>query len=288
MPNPVINRRSTVVPSISISALVINWANRVVINGGAVPSLATQMAMSTFTNTMDAAGLTSMMKTLNVFAPDSLAACLTPLIIGAANDPWNNVGPSFVSGDLDVNGLLGDGSSKIINTGFAPSAGFATSLSAGLSVYESTTTNAIVCAIGGHQSSSTVGLALFTNSFGTGQVLFDCWNNSTGRLVVNPGPTVAGFTSGNRVSATDSRAYFANSSNAFAQIGSTSATSGNAFSDCTQATGVFCSQEFPTNQFVSARRMSFAAIHDGLTSGQAQSLYNAVQTLRQTLGGGFV
>lgn len=288
MPNPVINRRVVSGSNVGISALVLDWVARVVAHGGAIPSSATQMAMSTFTNSLDSAGLTSLMISLNVFAPDSLVACLTPLLIGGSFDPWSNVGPSFVSGDLNINGLLGDATSKVLDTGLAPSAGFSQSISAGLSVYESTTTNAIVCAIGGHQTSSTVGFALFTNSFGTGQVLFDCWNNSTGRLVVNPGPTVAGFTSGNRTAANVSKAYFANSSNPFAQIGTTLATSGNLFSDCTQGTGVFCSQEFPTNQFVSGRRMSFAAIHLGLSAAQAQDLFNAVHKLRQTLGGGFV
>ena len=35
-------------------------------------------------------------------------------------------------------------------------------------------------------------------------------------------------------------------------------------------------------------RISFAALHDGLTASESSALYNLVQTMRTSLGGGYV
>jgi D-alanyl-D-alanine carboxypeptidase len=40
--------------------------------------------------------------------------------------------------------------------------------------------------------------------------------------------------------------------------------------------------------FPSTRSLSFAAIHEHLTAGEASDLYDAVQALRTSFGGGYV
>jgi hypothetical protein len=271
-----------------IHATVADWALRVVANGGAAPSVATKEAMSVFMGSMDSQAITAKLKVINVFAPDSLTAARTPLVVGTAgNDPWLN--NNFVAGDLTVNGLIGDGATKWLNIGCTPSGLFGGTDSAHISVYESTTTVANVCACGSAVGGSTQPLELFTNSFGTGQIIFDCWQNSgNGRLVVNPGPTVAGFALGSRVSNVDMRAYFANSTNAWAQQGATVAgVAGNAAA-ITQAMAAFGQGAAAGPFFFSNRRMSFISIGTGLTSGEGQALFNAVQQLRVSFGGGSV
>ena len=94
-------------------AAVAAWVARVVANGGATPSASTQTAASTFWNSVSA--LQSQVICLNFFAPDNLIACLTPFIKGPGNDPWIN--HNFVTGDLSVTGLQGNGSNKYVDTG---------------------------------------------------------------------------------------------------------------------------------------------------------------------------
>jgi hypothetical protein len=117
--------------------------------------------------------------------------------------------------------------------------------------------------------------------------IFDFSNNSTGRItVLNAG--FKGFLSANRTTGTRSDIYIASSGTPFATLGSDINTQvGNAM-----PTQSFCVHGFKTTAAVrtanSDRTLSFAALHIGLSSAQAQSLFNAVQALRTALGGGFV
>jgi len=60
--------------------VVSDWATRVVTNGGALPSILTRWKSSIFMTSLDAAGVTPLIKALNFIAPDSLIAAQTPLI----------------------------------------------------------------------------------------------------------------------------------------------------------------------------------------------------------------
>jgi len=265
-----------------------SWAGRVVTNGGSAVSTATQRAVSDFCYTLDRKSLTSLIISINVFAPDSLVACLTPLIKGPGLDPWANVSSNFVAGDLNVNGLLGNGSSKWLGTGVTPNSAFSGDNSATLFVYESTTTVSNVTAMGAANSSSTRALELFTNSF-TGQIIFDCWDNdsSHGRLVYSP-ITVAGFTLASRTASNVSKIYFANSSNAWALKGTSTNSSTGVHGNVTKDLGVF-TQNADTGQFFfSNRRMSCAGVGLGMTSQNGSDLYDAIQAVRTAFGGGFV
>jgi hypothetical protein len=104
------------------------WRSAVVANGGSVSS-STVKAVSTFCAAIDAAGIRDRFYRLNLFAGTGLNAALVPVYRGPSlggtqygNTTDTNVGP-FVSGDYAETGasggLVGNGSSKYLNTGLA-------------------------------------------------------------------------------------------------------------------------------------------------------------------------
>jgi hypothetical protein len=101
------------------------WQTRVIANGGSV-SASTLAAVSNFCTSIDAAGLRDRFYRLNLFCGSNLAACLVPLYRGQSlggtqfgNATDTNV--NFAAGDYvetgSTGGLLGNGSSKYLNTG---------------------------------------------------------------------------------------------------------------------------------------------------------------------------
>lgn len=108
----------------------LDWARRVAANGGAV-SRATLRAVSTFCDAIDQAAIRDRFFRLGIFAGSNLSAALVPLFRGPSltgtqfgNATDTNV--NFVSGDYvetgASGGLQGNGTSKYLNTGLAPSA----------------------------------------------------------------------------------------------------------------------------------------------------------------------
>lgn len=103
-----------------------NWIDRVYANGGAVTS-STAAAVNTLCDSLDAASLRDRFYRLNLFCGTGLNAALVPLYRGPSlggtqygGTTDTNVGP-FVSGDYAETGasggLVGNGTSKYLNTG---------------------------------------------------------------------------------------------------------------------------------------------------------------------------
>jgi len=126
-----------------------DWLNRVYLAGSTV-SPGTAAAVNNFCNAIDAAGIRDRFYRLNLFCGDNLTACLVPLYRGPAltatqlgNATDTNV--NFSSADYvesgSGGGLLGNGSSKYLQTGIAPSAWVALNLGSHLSVYKRTPVN---------------------------------------------------------------------------------------------------------------------------------------------------
>ena len=122
MNNRLLRPRQTVHPEAA------DWANRVRANGGSV-SGATLNAVSKFCALIASAGIRDRFYRLNLFCGTGLSACLVPLYrgpslggtqFGGATD--TNNGP-FVTGDYAETGasggLVGNGSSKYLQTNFA-------------------------------------------------------------------------------------------------------------------------------------------------------------------------
>ena len=108
-----------------------DWRTRVIANSGSV-SASTMKAVSTFCGAIQAAGIRDRFFRLNLFC-GSFQGAFVPLFRGPSlggtqygNATDTNVGGLFVSGNYNETGvsggLLGDGSSKYLNTGLAPNA----------------------------------------------------------------------------------------------------------------------------------------------------------------------
>jgi len=253
------------------------WAARVVTNGGAAPSSPTIAALSDFAYALDAAGLTSKLKCVNCIVPDSLIAALTPLLVTSGGSAlW--AGHNFVSGDLTVNGLAGDGSTKYAETGLVPTS-VVTALSAGLTVYYDTYVNEAAVEFGsGDYLVAQSALYLYN-----GVIYFDC-HKTTGGQDINHALTSAGYVSGNRVSSSSFDIYYANSSTAHSSL-----VHGTASAETPSTTAMYAwaFNNNGTPAYYSSKRLSFMAVHDGLSSTDSVNFYNAVQAMRTSLGGGY-
>lgn len=263
-------------PVVSILGSITDWAKRVVTNGGALPSQSTINAMQTFYNTLVSQGLKASMLEVCCFVPDNLIACITPLIKTSGSDPWTNHGP-FVAGDVSVNGLTGNGSTKYLDTGFIDFNSIPSNNN-GNSVY--------AFAIGGTpgELSGTGGgsanEALMPNFTGGGNSQY--WSQT---IEVTTTQIGAGFYSGSRTASNFMAMYFANSTTAWAQKSSSASASGGLSS---HSTYVFALDGAGTPFGFSNSTVSFFAIHKGLSSALGQALFNAVDALRVALGGGRV
>lgn len=275
------------------NTVVANWATRVVANGGAAVSQSTISAADTFYAAISS--FASLFKTLNIVAKDSVIAALTPLIVGSGADPWavNGGSGTVGAGVVTVNGWQATGDTGthwlapvIILSNIAS---FSVS-NGGMSIYcftllseASNRAQAGVTDAAGRRfqfdlndSSGPGSVAVMCNDFGT--------SNGGGAPGTSKG---AGFYSMNRNAANALHCYFAKSSSAFADAFPN--TTGTNVTTPPQTQGMVFAG-YNNNGVVTASQStySFFALHDALTSAQAQTLYNAVQALRTALGGGFV
>lgn len=274
-----------------VHANVIDWAKRVVTNGGAFPSRTSILAMDGFYRAVVAAGIDTKMKSCCVFVPDGIIAASTPIFKAYGNDPWTNTGASgFSSSSLTIMGLKGTGN-DYFNTGVAPTTAFASDNTGGLSLYaiddgpvflggpdigvwDATSFNA---------NNKNFGLyAVFSDN----NCYWDCFGSGTGRIsasnIANPG----GYISGNRTASNATAIYHAHSRLAHATL-----TSGSGVPNATRPTkNVYCFglNLNGTSYTASSIRLSMAAIHDGLTSSESSAFFDAIQACRKALGGGFV
>jgi hypothetical protein len=97
-------------------------------------------------------------------------------------------------------------------------------------------------------------------------------------------PGSPGYFSTNRISSTDLRMFWANSTNAHQQF-STTVTASNSFGFPSASLQLFSLDL--SSGFTNAT-ISFSAFHQALTAAESANFFNAVQALRTALGGGFV
>lgn len=263
-------------PSASgLSAKTTDWANRVVANGGAMPSAATLAAVDVYYNALVAAGDDSLMIYSLFFAPDSDIAAKTPFYHTSGSDPIGST-PTGIT----INGMQSGGASENWITGINPAAVFSTS-DMGLSLYTKTLSAKPQISWGGGDGSS---MALIWNS-GTSYFVasYATWTISGVASSVASGDF--GFYSANRTTTTSTVLYNANSVVPWASIGSSVAASGTAptgtgnNSIAWNSAGAVGINSTVTN--------SYFSVHHGFTTAQGQAEFNAVQTLRTAFGGGF-
>jgi len=267
-----------------------NWSNNVRLNGGATVSSANVAIVNNCglqfnTNGLLEASLGAYptIVSFNLYMPDNLIAATTPQIYWKGNQPWTS--HNFVGGDLTVNGLKGDASSKYLETGVNPSTDLGINSSA-LAVYAYAVTAG---------SGSTFDLAAYAGAGPYGTIVNSKRGSSGnaqgqvqaidahGILVASPG---AGYYCASRTSSSRADLYFANSGNAHASIGNDTAA---AASNPNTQIGAFCLYtDFSGPILFSDSRQSAAAIMaDGYSSANSAKLYAVLQSVRTQLGGGF-
>lgn len=262
-----------------------DWMRRVIANGGPAPSGGTVAAVEKFRLGAVAQGLDAAMVTVLLFPPDSLIAALTPIFATQGNNPWWN--SNFVSGDLTVNGLTGNGTSKYLLSGLLPNtintAGFDTT-NAGMSelLYASPTVGLTDLASG--NSGGQQYFAVFNGAGPTAS--FRCWKyvNSGQDFVTGSVGSSTGWFSGNRTAANAIALYHARSTIPFTTVASASTTQSG-----TPTGQNLCGFAVVFDGAVSGysdHTVSCLAVHRGLTSVQSSNLYVLVSTARIEFGGG--
>jgi len=117
-----VTRRVMALAAPRIHHEALDWARRVVTNGGSV-SQSTLRAVSAFCTSMDREGLRSLMWRVNLMCGSNLEAALVPLyratsFTAAAAGNTTDAADNFANIDYSAtSGLLGNGSSKRLNTG---------------------------------------------------------------------------------------------------------------------------------------------------------------------------
>ena len=261
-------------------AVADDWAARVVANGGADPSAATKLAAATFWTGMIVQGLSSKVAWLSIYAPDSLIACLTPFIVGPGTDPITNNGP-FVSGDLTVNGLAGNGTTKSLNPGISsntlcPSANLGT-----MAVVSTTSTdnNPVIGILLNNSKDFNIRTQFATNAYGS------FWYGGGGIGQIGGSSGGAAYYMVTRTSKVLCTLYKAKTGFAHASIGTATYDMGT--NDERGASGIYVHGGSNTTE--SPHRLSFALLSgEGWSAAQSSALFTLVQALRTTLGGGTV
>lgn len=267
-----------------IDPVVRDYVARVLASGASITDIQTR-AHDTFVKTLKKNGVWNKMIVVNTLPNlGAIASTTIPLLVGPSS--WQN-GPvgtnAYVNTDMTNDGLQGGGN-KFLNVGCTPAQMWSSAANIGFSEY--------VFTYAGNSNWSEMGctgggnILQFFAGIGTGAVEFDCLNNGND-VVSTTSPQIGGFYSGNRISATDCRIYFANSTNSFAQKGTT-----NTNTQTGTLTGLVNIWAMGTNNsgplFGSSRKVSFLAWHQGLSSSECNLLFQAVQTFRTALGGGAV
>ncbi len=281
--------------AISLDPIAADQGARTVINAGVAPSRLQLTSMNNYVRGMRQDYIWTKMKCVVLLYNNGLVGAFTPLLVGTGGtDPWN--ASLFAAGDLTVNGVIGDGASKVIKTGLLPSTLFSSDNNSGVSLYVHTqTTSQTQWDLGITNPVTASNVFQLNSRFNSppATVLYDNYDNITFNGEANGAMPVTGFYSCNRVSSTDCRVYAANSTNAWAQYAATigAVSSSRVFANNAFNTGIcvwstVAGNGVPFNY--SARRYSYISFHDGLTSAEGQMEYNRVQTFRTSIGGGFV
>lgn len=292
MPNTIIQRR--LIRRSLLDPVVRNYRDVVLpALGLSLPSTIVK-PLDVFVKGCRKAGIWSKMLEVNMYpVSGSVAIVGTPLQLGPTGPDsglyqWSNRGGNFVDGDVTINGVAGNASTKAFVTGIRPSGTFSSANSAGLTVYVSTI-DTVGYDAGGYGTSGVnplLGIAANASS----NFRADCWDNNGVSSLASAAPNLAGFYSASRISATDFRSYFANSTNAFAQKSiNTNASAQTWFGGAGNNNLCVCGVEFSgTLVAATARRQSFFCAHEGLTAVETQALFNLVQAFLIAKGGGFV
>jgi hypothetical protein len=264
-----------------------DWNNKIVLAGGDNISSTTSNAVRTFYSGLDTDALLYRMIVVNPYAPDNLTAARTPLICQSGAMFWTN--NNFGSSNLTVNGLQGNLSTKSLGVGV----NFATLTVRGFNgnnVGLSIMTSEIPFHTNVHNfgSAGTAASSVFDVGNNSGDLTFYAWKFAginTNFVVYHTAQTnFASYLSGNRT-ATNAIALYVGTNGTF--FVATNATGTQTGSGATMTNCVAHAVSSPTGiGNWSNERVSFIALHPGLTQTESSNLYMRVHTMRTAMGGG--
>lgn len=273
-----------------LDAATTDWVNRVIANGGASPSNTTISAADNLVVALKAAGIWTKMRHVNIIAPDSMIALRTPFLktLGG-NDPY--VIDGVMTSTLNNTGFV---INQAVNSSFDPGINLFSqwtdgTYNFGISCYfiASGTPNSCIC---GCLDGGPPGAQLMMQILGGGVSRLYGLDGTT-PIQVYQNPAQLAFYCGNKVASNNMRLYFATSVLAWQLTNNGTNATNDTFS-------------FPNTKFRicamgnkaaggagqnhSDDKFSFFALHTALSSAEGQALFNAVQTYRQAIGGGFI
>lgn len=250
------------------------WSNNVVSNGGASPSVNSVTNLNLFAAGLNSNSLVPFTFIYNPVATDSLVAATTPLIYVKGNQPWVN--HAFVAGDLTVNGLTGNGSTKYLDTGFIGNG--QTQLG---SIWYTYQTNGVGSDFSCNDAAN---LFQFVTRFNDGKTYVGD-GAAAAEIIITTSPGYGCYFS-ERTGSTTHKAYMQNSGFPFAQVGATDSTAFTAYPTVSLLAFANNPNGGAVNEFC-GNTDSFFGVTLGLTTAQAQNLFTGVQALRTAFGGGF-
>lgn len=273
VPTPLGFFKPSVTSSVTYDSEVLDWIDRVVINGGSV-SQGTKDAANTFMLCWKAAGLRTKTKRLNLYAGTGLAACMTPLINDSGTDPETNL--NFVSGDYsESTGLTGNGTTKGINTGLNPNTAASTnSIHMGCYVRSKTTDVGVI--MGTNQSGG--GELSWLVAYGGSNVTTFALYNEVGPPYYDDSGSGVGYYVSSRIASNDAKGYKNGS-----QILSTTTPSGAIPSP--NALYIHCWNDATLGaQAFTSRTIAGYHFGTGFTSTDAANAYTCWQAFQTALG----
>jgi hypothetical protein len=282
---------SRVVPSQACAASVGTtnaqiWANLVVTNGGRWPSTNTISAFDTWDAAVTTAGIRANLYHVNLIAPDSLVAALTPYIatVGFTYYSGHSSGagtPSVTTAGINCNGLIYDTGvdCTAIASFTAANMGFSIYCSPGVPTIDNFLIGYISDqagnrpGLGGGPRSAFNGTCTFANGLETGGIDIIATLGAAGYFIMD-----------SRTASNSHTLYLASSGVAWGSVGTGNTNNTQGPINRTMAFGGYHGESgFHAN----ATRFSFYCVQDGLSSANGQALFNATQALRVSLGGGF-
>lgn len=286
------------VPPFECDPVYEDWKNRLIADGlWALVSQNTRDAVCEFCKDLRAAGIIDMMHAVNVVIPDDFDAMLYPLIyeVGNGNNPW--LSNALSSLDFSINGLTGGGVDVVgyVETGFIPdNQPELSDASGGISVYSCTEgmvpEESISQCECGCTDTIVTGNAFELRTWdplpiGNDAPFGVCWNLQAKPVFTDPAEIPA-FVSMNRTAVNLLELYRANGLIPWGAPIATNIGDGTG----EDQPGIEMYWMARNDDGVSAdwtrKTVSFVAVHEGLTSVQANALYDAVVKMRTSFGGG--
>ena len=281
----------TLAPQVS-NAEAQDWINRVYANGGTV-SATTATAVNTFCDSIDAvSGLRACFYRLNLFCGTGLSAALVPLYRGQSrtgtqfgnttdtNNAFAGVGTDYAETGA-TGGLLGNGTTKYLNTTLAPS-DLPSYTSAHVAVYHSqpSGTSQTRAWIGCRDTANASQIYLSNGMFSTSAVFGQYMSTATANF--NTGGSQTGAAGGFRVLSRTAADRLDNYYNAVSQANSTAnITGGIAGVTSTRPFFIFANNNQGTADQVMNGRIMGYSLGLGLSQPQVDA-YNAAMLAFQT------